>query len=218
MTNKTDNESRIATGLELRAKGDGEARTVVGYAALFDNETEIAGFKERIQRGAFKDALGGSDIHALYNHSYNIVLGRMKSGTLRVSEDDTGLRVEIDLPDTQQARDLEALMDRGDVDQMSFQFSMRGGVEEWDDNGDMPLRTIKRVGEMFDVTVCPRGAYPDTSCALRSLEQHKRKKNFNAARLRKSLKRKHLQIIGEKSEARGAPADFTANTGDTNHG
>lgn len=219
MTQKPDNESRVAVGFEIRAKSDGEGRMVKGYAALFDNKTEIAGFEEVIERGAFSDALGGSDIHALYNHSYNMVLGRMKSGTLRVKEDDKGLAVEIDLPDTQQARDLEALMARGDVDQMSFQFSMRGGVEEWDDTQEPPLRTIKRVGELFDVTVCPRGAYPETSCALRSLEKYRKTQNFNAARLRKSLKRKHLQLLaGEKGAPHEAGADSTANKGDSNHG
>lgn len=198
MSAQTNNEteSRVIGGLELRA--DDKARRVVGYAAVFGSETDIGGmFREKIEAGAFAGALKRSDIHALYNHNYDMVLGRAKSGTLRLEEDEKGLAISLDLPDTQQARDLEALMARGDVDQMSFQFSMRGGVEEWDDEGETPLRTIKSVGEMFDITICPRGAYPDTSCALRSLDKFKKKQNFNAARLRRSLKRKHLQLFGE---------------------
>jgi HK97 family phage prohead protease len=212
MTNKTDNESRIASGLEIRAKDDGQGRMITGYAAVFDSRTDIGGFSEVIERGAFKSALENSDIHALYNHSYDALpLGRMKAGTLRVKEDKTGLAVEIDLPDTQFARDLEASMERGDVDQMSFQFSMRGGVEEWDDTQDPPLRTIRSVGELYDVTVCPRGAYPETSCALRSLEKHRKTKNFNAAQLRMKLKGKHLRLLsGEKGDSHGAGADSTS--------
>lgn len=217
MTTKPENEIRVATGFEIRASDSGEGRMVTGYAALFETETNIGMFREKIERGAFTASLKDSDIHALYNHSYDMVLGRMKSGTLRVKEDDKGLAVEIDLPDTQQARDLEALMERGDVDQMSFQFSMRGGVEEWDDSQDPPLRTIRTVGEMFDVTVCPRGAYPDTSCALRSLEQHRKAKNFDAARRRKlrhKARDNYLRIIGEKGQQGSPVADPSATNGD----
>lgn len=220
MTTKSENERRVLSGLEVRAKDDGESRMIVGYAAVFNSETDIGGmFREKIEAGAFKEALTRSDVHALYNHDYNALpLGRMKAGTLRVKEDETGLAVEIDLPDTQFARDLETSMERGDVDEMSFQFTMRGGVEEWDDSQDPPLRTIKSAGEIYDVTVCPRGAYPDTSCALRSLENHKATKNFNAARLRKSLKRKHLQLLGEKGEPHGVVADLSATKGENQNG
>lgn len=204
--NRPDGEKR--GGLTAETRDNDGMRTIVGYAALFGNETEIAGFKERIERGAFKDALTRSDVHALFNHSYTTLpLGRMKSGTLRVKEDDKGLAVEIDLPDTQFARDLEVSMARGDIDQMSFQFAMRGGEEVWDDSGEMPVRTIKRVGEMFDVTVCPRGAYEDTSCALRSLQEYRKTQNFNAARRRKvrnHTKRNYLQIIGENGASGNA--------------
>jgi HK97 family phage prohead protease len=195
---------------------------IAGYAAVFDSRTSIGGFDEQIERGAFKDALENSDIHALYNHSYDTLpLGRMKAGTLRVKEDETGLAVEIDLPDTQFARDLEASMERGDVDQMSFQFSMRGGVEEWDDSQDPPLRTIRSVGEMYDVTVCPRGAYPETSCALRSLENYRKTKNFDAVRrrkLRNKMRSTHLRMIGEKGQQENPVADKSATKGVSKNG
>lgn len=193
MTDSTK-ELRVASGFEIRKDKDDKPKKIVGYAAVFGERTDIGWFEERIEKGAFAEALKDSDVHALYNHNYDIVLGRAKSGTLVMEEDAKGLRVEIDLPDTQAARDLEALMERGDVDQMSFAFSMRGGVEEWDESGDVPLRTIKRFGEIYDVTVCPRGAYPQTECALRSFEEYKKTKNFNAARLRVRMKRNYLRI------------------------
>lgn len=181
--------------LEVRASDDSPTM-ITGYAAVFDIETDIGGyFREKIAKGAFTEALGQSDVHALYNHNYDRVLGRMKSKTLRISEDDRGLRVEIDLPDTQEARDLGELMERGDIDEMSFGFSMDGGKQEWDDSGETPLRTIIAVGELYDVSVCPRGAYPDTECGLRSLENHRnerKKSNFSAAQKRVALKKRHL--------------------------
>lgn len=168
-------EVRILDGLhvEMRAEGDAKRPVLAGYAAVFDTETDIAGlFREKIQRGAFKDALSSSDVHALFNHDENFVLGRMKAGTLRISEDDHGLKVEIDPPDTQDARDLIRKMERGDIDQMSFAFSMREG-ETWDMTEEPPLRTINKVDELYDVSVVTRGAYPTTEVAVRSMEQHR---------------------------------------------
>lgn len=192
-------EIRVAT--DLRAEG-GEKVTIYGYAAVFGETTDIGWFQERIEPGAFSEALKTSDIHALYNHSYDsLPLGRLSAGTLRAEEDERGLKVEIDMPDTQFARDLRASMQRGDVDQMSFAFSMAGGVDEWDDTGERPVRTIKRVGELYDVTVCPRGAYPQTECALRSFEKWKSARNFNNARTRIHVKKNYLRSFGEKGAA-----------------
>lgn len=180
--------------LEIRAAagGDEKGATIVGYAAVFNQETDIGGyFREQIAPGAFKDALAVSDIHALYNHNYDRVLGRAKSGTLRLKEDSKGLKVEIDLPDTTEANDLAAQIERGDIDEMSFGFRMKGGAEEWDETGDVPLRTIKKVGELFDVSVCPRGAYSQTECGLRTFEQRekeKRAQNFTATQRRLRMK------------------------------
>lgn len=197
---KRDIRPIVAQGFELRAAAEGDAgQTVVGYAAVFDQETDIGGyFREKVAKGAFSEAIGQSDIHALYNHDYGKVLGRHSAGTLRMKEDGTGLFVEIDLPDTQDGRDLAVQIERGDIDQMSFQFSMRGGVETWDESGDDPLRIIEKVGELYDVSVCPRGAYPTTECGLRSLESHRdhatRQANFHAATKRRM--RMNLRLRG----------------------
>ncbi|RME94663.1 MAG: HK97 family phage prohead protease [Alphaproteobacteria bacterium] len=164
---------------EIRAGGDENARTITGYAAVFDAPTEIGGmFREQIRPGAFADAIKGDDVRALVDHNSSLVLGRTRAGTLRLSEDDRGLRVEIDLPETQLARDLAVSIERGDVNQMSFGFSMRGGKEAWDDSGEVPLRTIERVGSLFDVSVVTYPAYPETEAAVRSLGEYR----FNRSR------------------------------------
>lgn len=178
--------------LENRADGGSEAVVLTGYAAVFGQETDIGGyFRERIEKGAFSDAISRDDIHALYNHDYQHVLGRAKAGTLRLSEDDHGLKVEITLPETQTARDLAENIRAGNIDQMSFAFTMSGGRQTWDESGETPLRTIEKVGELWEVSVVPRGAYPTTEIGLRSLEAHRkeaRRHNFNAAARRLAMK------------------------------
>lgn len=193
-------ELRLLTGLKVEKREDGAdyIPMISGYAAVFDQETVIGGkdwgFREKISKGAFTEALKISDVRALFNHEEDHVLGRVKAGTLRLAEDDRGLRVEIDPPDTQDARDLIVKMQRGDIDQMSFAFTMEGGVQTWDESGDMPLRIIEKVGELLDVSVVTYPAYPETEAAARSFaaaRKERQRQNFtNAAR---RLERKALQ-------------------------
>jgi uncharacterized protein len=186
-----EREIRILAGLGIEERKDNRPPTLKGYAAVFDTETDIAGlWREKIARGAFADAISkaSADVHALFNHDDNVVLGRMKAATLRMSEDEHGLAVEIDPPDTQDARDLIAKIKRGDIDQMSFAFTMRGGVQRWDDSQTPALRIIEKVGDLYDVSVVTRGAYPTTEIGLRCLgdfrDAQRRQHNFSAAALR----------------------------------
>lgn len=180
-------EKRVRDGLKLEARSDGEgAPKLVGYAAMFNVEANIGGyFREMIAPGAFAKAIGTDDVRALFNHDSNIVLGRNKAGTLILSEDAAGLRVEIDPPDTALARDLMVSMQRGDITQMSFGFVATR--QEWDDTGDLPLRTILEA-ELMDVSVVTYPAYDDTQIAVRSLEKFREEKRnvtpIIAARLR----------------------------------
>src|SRR5262245_46107276 len=116
-----DKLERRAFTVNLRAADD--SPKINGHAAVFGVEADIAGlFWERIEPGAFTKAIGRDDVRALWNHNPDYVLGRNTSGTLRLSEDEKGLAVEIDPPDTQWARDLAISIRRGDVSQMSFGF------------------------------------------------------------------------------------------------
>ena len=164
-------EHRVRGEVRADPGGDGEGRKFVGYAALFNTPADIAGvFREQIAPGAFAEAIGRDDVRALVNHDANMVLGRSTAGTLRLSEDERGLRVEIDVPDTQAARDLGISMERGDISQMSFGF--RATREEFTDE-EPPLRTI-REAELFDVSVVTYPAYEETEVGLRSLQEHRR--------------------------------------------
>lgn len=156
----------LARTPEVRATDKG--RTIGGYAAVFNSEADIGGyFREVIAPGAFKDALS-QDVRALIDHDSGRVIGRTKAGTLRLSQDDTGLAVEIDLPDTNDGRDLGTLIERGDVSGMSFGFIVT--KQTWDETQDPPLRTVEAI-DLREVSVVAFPAYDDTSIALRSLDK-----------------------------------------------
>ena len=181
--------------LEVRAAGAG--RTVAGYAAVFDVLTDIGGyFMEKIAPGAFADALS-ADVRALINHDTGRVIGRTKAGTLRLSQDQTGLAVEIDLPDTADGRDLGTLIERGDISGMSFGFEVT--KQTWDETGDVPVRTIEAL-KLYEVSAVAFPSYDDTSIAMRSLEaarKESKRTNFNAAAMRVRMKA-HLDLKGRE--------------------
>jgi hypothetical protein len=190
---KTDGrETRANLGsLEIRAAvaEDGK-RTIVGYAAIFNSETDVCGYwTEVVAPGAFASSLRENDVVALYSHDTGRVIGRMSAKTLRVEEDDKGLKVEIDLPDTTDGRDLAVLIERGDITGMSFGFCTR--KQEWDETVEPPKRTILDV-DLIEVTVTAFPQYDDTEIGLRSLEgarNERRQHNKSGAATRIAARR-----------------------------
>lgn len=153
-------------GVETRAED--ERRTLVGYAAVFNSDTSIGGWwTERIAPGAFSEAVNG-DVRALVDHDMGRVIGRTKSGTLRLNEDVKGLHIEVDVPNTTDGNDLWTLVERGDISGMSFGF--RVTHDEWDESGETPIRTIHKV-ELFEVSAVAWPAYDDTEIGKRSLQE-----------------------------------------------
>jgi HK97 family phage prohead protease len=152
---------------EIRVDDSTGSPKIRGYAAVFGKLSEdLGGFREQIAPGAFSDSLN-NDIRGLFNHDSNFVLGRTKSGTMRVSQDDIGFAYEIDPPDTQMARDLMTSMKRGDIDQSSFGFYCL--ADSWTKGEDgTAIRTIVKA-DCFDCSVVTTPAYPDASAQVRSL-------------------------------------------------
>jgi len=136
-------ERRFVTAPDLQVVTEERAR-IVGHAALFDQLSEdLGGFRERIRADAFAASLGQDDVRALFNHDPNLILGRNRAGTLRLTEDEQGLAIEIDPPDSQTARDLLVSIERGDVSQMSFGFAVRAGGQRWEkDTEGRVLRSL----------------------------------------------------------------------------
>lgn len=156
--------------MEIR-KSEEEPAKIIGHAAVFDQLSKpMGGFREQIRKGAFKETIKTADVRALWNHNSDKVLGRTKSGTLTLREDETGLYVEIVPPDTSWAKDAIISIDRGDVDQMSFAF--RTEIDEWDESdSDNVIRTLVQL-DLNDGDVSPvtYPAYPQTSTNVRSAE------------------------------------------------
>ena len=172
MNGQIERRAFAAGGLKIETR-DGKPRMLVGHAAVFNQLSEnLGGFREQIKPGAFSEAVKADDVRALFNHDSNFVLGRSVNGTLRMKEDGVGLRVEIDFPDTATIRDqVIAPIERGDVSQMSFGFSVKPGGQDWaeDEEGRL-IRTLTDV-RLFDVSPVTFPAYPQTDVALRSLDK-----------------------------------------------
>jgi HK97 family phage prohead protease len=152
-------------------------RKLTGYAAVFGQETRVAGFTEVVRKGAFKGSLSGRDILALVDHDPARLIARTKSGTLRLAEDERGLRFELDVPDTQEGRDILTLAERGDLGGMSFGFTVTKGGESW--NGQKRELRAVMLHEISVVhswpaysgtSVEPRAKTPKLAAALRYLE------------------------------------------------
>lgn len=180
MPTQPEIERRYAVGgakLELRTEDATGKRTLVGYAAVFNSVSEDLGwYREILMPGCFRDALASPDLDtvALFNHNPDLVLARYPS-TLRMSEDATGLKCEIDLADTQAGNDVLANIKAGNIYQMSFAFTVKNADYETVDGQD--VRKVTSVGRLYDVSPVTYPAYKATSISaraqLRSLDVEK---------------------------------------------
>lgn len=171
MTPPVEIRRRVFAMQELRVSATGEKRTLLGYAAVYDQLSEdLGGFNEMIRRGAFDESLGKDDIRCLWNHDANVVFGRNLAGTLRLMSDARGLKIECDMPDTQAARDIAQSIGRGDVSQMSFGF--RTLEQRWTFRRppELDFRELMKC-QLFDVSPVTFAAYPQTEVGVRSAGQ-----------------------------------------------
>lgn len=178
MNKKPQDYEERTLSVELRAVQEGDAPpAIVGYAAVTGSLSEdLGGFREIIEPGFFRDVLN-DDVRALWNHNDDYVLGRTRASTLSLSEDPQGLKVTI-LPPVvepeaaQWAKDAMVSIRRGDVDQMSFAFSVRQGGDKWETDGAGNITRRLLPGgckRLLDVSPVTFPAYPATSVAARSM-------------------------------------------------
>ncbi len=159
----------------------GSVGQIAGYAAVFNEETVIhaaggTAWRERIGPSAFDDVLAGNgdgDTIAAFNHHGQSLLGRTSSGTLRLKRDAVGLHYAVDLPDTSVGRDVQALVQRGDLKGSSFKFAVAEGgfsvIERAKHPGDLPLLQINRIKRLMDVGPVVDAAYDGTTVSARSV-------------------------------------------------
>jgi HK97 family phage prohead protease len=163
---------------EIREAGDG--MTFSGYAAKFNSRSEnLGGFVETIMPGAFKRSLDSrNDVKLLVNHDSGRVLASTRSGTLRLTEDSVGLRVEADLPNTTDGRDMAELLRRQDLSSMSFGFSVI--KDSWSQDGTE--RSLKSV-RLFETSIVAFPAYQATEASVRSYDALATRANVDADEL-----------------------------------
>jgi uncharacterized protein len=176
---KEKKEEKMPTSVERRVNDvtfeirqgevDSNKMTFTGYAAVFNSPSEPLPFTEFIMPGAFKRSLKSrNEIKLFMNHNTDIVLGSTRAKTLRLSEDSKGLLAEAVLPDTTAGRDLSVLMQRGDVNSMSFGFSVPAKGDKWTNDGATRELHQIRLHEVSIVTGFP--AYEATTASVRSID------------------------------------------------
>lgn len=153
-----------------------EGRTVVGYAAVFDQDSEVlcdffeGNFIERIERGAFDGVIETSDVLALLNHDHSrglLARSRGGVGTLKLSVDDKGLRYEFEAPATALGDEVIECIKRGDINGSSFAFEV--AEDSWSYEGETSRRTITKIAKIHDVSPVYYPAYQSTEVDVRSL-------------------------------------------------
>lgn len=163
---------RRLTPLALERRGEGDMPTAHGYAAVFNRRAHIYGFLEEVAPSAFNKTVQEADVRALFNHSSDMLLGRVRSGTLRLAVDDRGLAYEVDLPATTVGRDVAELLARGDLSGSSFGFRVVNGGETWTETEDgYPLRMLTEVA-LIDVSPVTWPAYAETDAGIRCALSH----------------------------------------------
>lgn len=154
---------------EFQTRSVSDTKTVIeGYAYKFNKRSQnLGGFREQILPGAGADSIGRDDIRALINHEPALILGRNVAGTLRMTEDSTGLNYEIDGdPRVSYVRDLIISLERGDITQSSFGFETND--DTWSiDEENFPLRSVRTM-KLFDVSPVTYPAYLDSESSVSS--------------------------------------------------
>src|SRR5690625_2256516 len=178
MMDKTETRELLTNKIEIREDGDGN-RSISGYAVKWEMKSQVLGmyfkFREQVKKGAFLESLNNDDQRFLWSHDVSQVLGRTKNGTLRLKEDDVGLRFDLDLPKTTIGNDTYESIKRGDVDGVSFGFRVEDDeVQEPED--DLPLRTVKKA-KLLEVSAVAFPAYPDSEVSARGYDRMKQYDN-----------------------------------------
>lgn len=148
-----------------------DAATIAGEAIVYNAVARIGGmFDETIAPGAVTEFLKSPDVREVAlvrDHDPSILLARVRSGTLELNDSSSALRIRAKVADTTSGRETVEMMRRGDLYAMSFSFVMDPKDETWHEGpGGFPLRVIRRIRRMYDVSVVTWPAYSATSVGI----------------------------------------------------
>ena len=192
---------------EIRVSESEDGAVIEGHAAVFNSWSETLGgifpFKEKVRKGAFNESIGRDDIRALFNHDPNYVLGRNRAGTLELVEDDVGLRVRINPPDTSWAKDIVTSIRRGDISQMSIGFVVE--EDKWSTEDGIDTRELRKV-QLFDVSPVTFPAYTATDVGVRAMQEYDGYKAEQ--RSREQAEQESAKRAKEKAKLNGLKTKF----------
>lgn len=193
MAQETRKELLLQTTIPLEVRSEeGKPSKITGYASVFDEETDLGWFREKIARGAFTRTLKERpDVLALFDHDTSMPIGRSSAGTLSISEDSRGLPVEITPPNTTAGRDAVELVRTGHVKGMSFGFRVL--EDKWSVRDGMDLRTILDV-ELYEVSVVTFPAYEGTTAQARSLVEGLSKRYLDPSEILATYKSREQRV------------------------
>jgi HK97 family phage prohead protease len=186
--NKANIEYRTKlTKIELRELPDEATpggKVLAGYAARFGELSEdLGGYREMLAPGCFAKSLQANDVRAFFNHDFNHLLGRTKSGTLRLTEDSEGLAFEVDLADNSLSEMVYSLVKRGDLDGVSFGFYAI--QDQWNEDGT--VNTILEA-DLIEISPVVFPAYQAPKVEARSLDRLSRRPDPNQRRIERANK------------------------------
>lgn len=187
---------------ELR--GDNEDKKGWGYFLVFNQETELwPNFREKIAPTALDDVMN-DDVRVLVNHDSNLIVARTKAKTARISKDEHGGMIEWDFPDTTAGRDLKENMRSGNIDGMSFGFTVKEDQLDRDKVSGITTRTIIKLEKLYDASPVVFPAYEQTITELRTAMEQRMKPeeegkeppaNDEAFRIEQEIKTKRIKIL-----------------------
>ena len=193
---------------EVRAVKDEEHGNILtGRPIVYDSRTDLGWYDEIIEAGALDDT-DLKDVRFLVNHNTDMIpLARSRNNnansTMQMSVDEEGMaiRVDLDVENNSEAKNLYSAVERGDIDGMSFMFTVDG--DKWDDiESEHPTRTVTKIGKVFEVSAVTFPAYEATSISARGLDAaldsaKSSLENVKAEARAKELKKQKIRILSE---------------------
>ena len=169
-----DNLEIRSFNIELR--DEPESRHIEGYGSVFNERSlDLGGFVEMIAPGAFDGVIERSDVKCYLDHNPGkgiLARSRNGKGSLSLVVDEKGLQYSFDAPKTSLGDEVVEGLKRGDYSQSSFAFTVDDEIWTKEADGTY-LRTITKIGGLYDVSIVANPAYEGTSVALRSLDAFK---------------------------------------------
>lgn len=184
--------------VELRSIGN-ELEGIQGYAAVFNQTTDLGWFTEEIAAEAFNET-DLSDVILNYNHNDDIILAGTRNSSLQLQVRDTGLFFDASkIVDTMQGKDVKLLVKEGLITKASFAFSIADGGEEWNERNGKEHRIIRSISKLFDVSLVTFPAYSQTAVWSRANSDELAEKHKALMQRRKEQDRKMEEIFNGKN-------------------